>query len=276
MTSTPPETSAPARPKDLLQQGDRSFKNGDYLRALERYGEALDRNPGTPLSLLVKAALLSRLDKTEEAILFCDKHLDLFPRDAEGWKLKSRLAAAGGRNQEALAAIERALQLNPNDVELLLFKGYLLADIFQEYGKAIQCYDAALRIQPRNPAIWSKKGRALHNLDQFKKAISCFNKALRRDGKNAETWKDKGDVLNCLALGGKALACYKKAIRLEPRRAAFWHIAALTHDDLGQSKKSLYCFQQVIEFGTPEDLDLVNEAKMALSGEDHQSNLSPE
>jgi tetratricopeptide (TPR) repeat protein len=267
MTSLPPETSAPAETENPLPPADRLFKNGNYPAALERYVEILTGNPEVPISLLVKGALLVRLNQPQAAILYCDKHLELFPRDAEGWKFKSRLAAAGGMNREALTAIERALQLRPDDVELLLFQGYLLADIFQEYDRAIQCYDAALLLQPRNPAIWSKKGRALHNLDQFKKAIACYNKALRLDGKTAETWKDKGDSLNCLALGGKALACYRKAIRLEPERAAFWHIAALTHDDLGQSRKSLHCFQKVIEFGTPEDLELVNEAKIALNPE---------
>ncbi len=268
MTSSASQTSAGAGPGDLLREADRLFKNGNYPAALERYAAILARNPDSPVSLLVKGALLARLKKPREAILYCDRHLEFFPRDAEGWKLKSRLAGGEGMHREALTAIERALQLAPDDVDLLLFKGYLLADIFQEYERAIQCYDAALLLQPRDPAIWNRKGRALHNLDRFKKAIACFNRALRLDGKNAETWKDKGDSLNCLALGGKALACYRKAIRLEPGRAAFWHIAALTHDDLGQSRKSRHCFQQVIECGTPEDRDLVSEARIALDTAD--------
>lgn len=267
ISAPPPETSAAARSADLVDRGNLLFKNGDCPAALSCYEEALALNPEASLSLLVKAALLTRLNRPRAAILYCDKHLELFPRDAEGWKMKSRLSASGGKNQDALASIERALQLSPDDVELLLFKGYLLADIFQEYKKALQCYDAALLTQPRNPAIWSKKGRALHNLDQFKKAISCYNKALRLDRENAETWKDKGDSLNCLALGGKALACYRKAIRFQPDRAAFWHIAALTYDDLGQSRKSRFCYQRVIEYGTPKDLELVNEARIALNTE---------
>ncbi len=266
MTSPRPEIPA----ADLVDRGDRLFKDGQYEAALESYEKALDLHPETPLSLLVKGALLARLKQPRAADLYCEKHLELFPRDAEGWKLKSRLAAADGKNREALTAVERARQLNPDDVELLLFQGYLLADIFQEYERALQCYEAALRLRPRDAAIWAKKGRALHNLDRFKKALSCYNKSLRRDGKNAEVWKDRGDSLNCLALGGKALACYRKAIRLQPQRADFWHIAALTHDDLGQTRRSRFCYRKVIEHGTPEDLELVNEAKIALAGPEEE------
>jgi len=262
-----PDTSASPRPDEPLREADRLFRNGDYPGALEAYGAVLVRRPEAPVSLLVKSALLARLKKPREAMLYCDRHLEFFPRDAEGWKLKSRLSAAGGRSRQALTATERALQLAPDDVELLLFKGYLLADVFQEHERAIQCYDAALLRRPRDPVIWSRKGRALHNLDRFKKAISCYNKSLRSDRASAETWKDKGDSLNCLALGAKALACYRRALRLEPERADFWHIAALTYDDLGQTRKSRYCYEKVIEHGTPEDLELVNEAKIALDAE---------
>ncbi len=268
MTSPPAEKTAADSASGLIGRGDRLFKNGDHRGAVRAYGEALELDPEAPLSLLVKAALLSRLDQPEAASLYCDRHLELFPRDGEGWKLQGRLSVAAGATREALTAIERALQLQPDDDELLLFKGYLLADVFGEYAKAIECYDRALLNRPRDPAIWIRKGRALHNLDRFRPAIACYNRALRRDRKNPETWKDKGDSYNCLALEKKALACYRRAIRLRPRRADFWHIAALTYDDLGQAEKSRHCYRKVVETGTPEDLEIVNEARIALEDED--------
>ncbi len=264
MNSSITENSFATRADKLINQGDRFFKNSDYPAALQSYRQALDLHPESSFSILARAALLARIRQPQPAALYCEKHLELFPQDPEGWKLKSQLAIAEGRSQESLMAIERARQLAPDDVEMLLFQGYLLADIFQEYQKALTFYDAALQLQPRNPTIWRKKGRALHNLDQFKKAISCYNKSLRLERGNPETWKDKGDCLNCLALSRKALACYKKAIRLQPDRADFYHIAALTYDELGEREKSQFCYRKVIEHGTPEDLEMVNEARIAL------------
>ncbi len=269
MTSPLPETSdPPGGPEELVDRGDRFFKEGDLAAALASYERALTLNPEAPVSLLVKAALLARQKDTERAFLYCEKHLEFFPRDVEGWKLMSRLGAAGARNRDAFTSIERALQLCPDDVELLLFKAYLLADIFQEHEKAIRCYDAALLLQPRDAAIWRRKGRALHNLDRFPKAIACFNRSLRLDRREAGTWKDKGDAYNCLALEKKALHCYRKAIALEPRKAAYWQIAALTYDDLGRRKKSRACYRKVLEFATEEDLDLTSQARLALEGEE--------
>lgn len=267
MTSPPPETTPDRKSEELARRGDRFFKAGAYPSALGCYEEALALDPEYPLSLLVKAALLSRLGQPEAALQFCEKHLEFRPRDAEGWKLKSRLCAGGERKGEALEAIRRARQLQPEDVELLLFQGYLLADIFGEPGQAIECYDAALVLRPRDPAIWRQKGRALHNLDAFRKAIACFNRSLRLNRREAGTWKDKGDAYNCLALEGKALACYKKAIRLDPGKAAYWHIAALTYDDLGREKNSLACYRKVLECAGEEDGELANQARLALAEE---------
>ncbi len=268
MTSPPAEKTAADPVSDLAGRGDRLFKSGDHRAALRAYEAALDLNPEAPVSLLAKAALLSRLDRPETAGLYCDRHLELFPRDGEGWKLKGRIEVARREHRKALTAIERALQLLPDDVDLLLFKGYLLADLFGEFERALECYDRALLNRPGDPAIWIRKGRALHNLDQFRPAIACYNRALRLDRENAEAWKDKGDSYNCLALEKKALACYRRAIRLRPRRAAFWHIAALTYDDLGQAGKSRHCYRKVVETGNPEDLEIVNEARIALEDGD--------
>ncbi|MEA1927515.1 MAG: tetratricopeptide repeat protein, partial [Candidatus Auribacterota bacterium] len=208
---------------------------------------------------------LSRKGGKEEAILYYDEHLLIHPQDAEVWKLKAEKCIAADLAKEAFICCERAIQLNPHDITVLLYKGYLLADFFHNYEEANECYDIALTITSRDSKIWHLKGLALHNLDLFKKAIACYNKSLRINRKNALTWKDKGDSLNCLALEKKALVCYKKSLKLEPENPYFWYIAALTYDEVGKEAESIQAYKEVIRLAVPNNADLANQARMALN-----------
>ena len=240
------------------------FESGRHEEAIKLFTQAVDKDPTIDFYWLEKGAILSGLGRHKIAISCYDLHLNIHPRDTEAWKLKAENCMVAGLVNEALTCCDRALQLNSADISVLLYKGYLLADSFQEYKKAIECYGAALAVSPNDPKIWRLQGAAYHNLDQFKKAINCYNKTLRINRKIGQAWKDKGDSLNCLALEKKALLCYKKAIKLEPGNASFWYITALTHEDLGKNKDAIHAYQQVMKFAIPQDVDLANQAQIAL------------
>lgn len=252
-------------PSDPIAAGDRLFDEGNYRAAREKYIEAIESDPGASPPLLKKSAELDRKGKHSEAVGFCAAHLDYHPLDAEAWKFKASQCLALDLPREAEVCCRRALQINPEDIDNLIFIAYLEADKFQQYDRAIECYDRALKIRPRDPGTLRLKGVALHNLQKFREALSCYKKSLKEDANDPRTWKDKGDSYNCLALSRKAISCYKKAVDLSPRDPALWHILALTLDEMDQRQEALEAYRQVIHLAGPDDRELVNHARLSIS-----------
>jgi tetratricopeptide (TPR) repeat protein len=65
----------------------------------------------------------------------------------------------------------------------------------KEYNEAIECYDKALEIDPKDADTLNNKGNALDNLGKHKEAIECYDKALEIDPKHAIVLNNKGNAL---------------------------------------------------------------------------------
>jgi tetratricopeptide (TPR) repeat protein len=61
--------------------------------------------------------------------------------------------------------------------------------------EALQCFDKALEIDPKNVIVWTNKGLALGLLGRDREAIQCFDKALEIDPKNAFAQRVKRKIM---------------------------------------------------------------------------------
>lgn len=119
------------RPGDVEALTDAAIlleaSGGAPQAALARYDEALRLAPGHFRARLNRAALMAVLGRLEEAL---QDNLQLTKRYAGSWAAFYNLADVLlrlDRYAEALAAVERALQLAPGDVNSLMLRGLALA-----------------------------------------------------------------------------------------------------------------------------------------------------
>ena len=82
-----------------------------------------------------------------------------------------------GRYEEALEAFDKALEVNPEFVEVLSAKGGLLMELGR-YEEAMSVYDKATQVEPENAMLLNKKGEVLIELEMYEEAITAFDKAL--------------------------------------------------------------------------------------------------
>ena len=80
------------------------------------------------------------------------------------------------RYEEAIAAFDQALHLNPNDANAYCNKGYALAEL-KRYEEAIAAYDQALRLNPNYAAAYNNKGYALNRLGMKREAQQVYERA---------------------------------------------------------------------------------------------------
>ena len=64
--------------------------------------------------------------------------------------------------------------------------------------ESLVCYDKALEIDPNNVNAWNNKGDALFDLGRYEESLVCYDKALEIDPNNVDVWGSKGDALGRL------------------------------------------------------------------------------
>jgi tetratricopeptide (TPR) repeat protein len=82
------------------------------------------------------------------------------------------------RAQEALAAFDEAIALDPNNAETLVKRGTALEKL-RKYPEAIQCYDRAIQADSSMTIAHLYKGGLLNRLERFGEALECYEEALR-------------------------------------------------------------------------------------------------
>ncbi|MFH0726090.1 MAG: tetratricopeptide repeat protein [Pseudomonadota bacterium] len=186
------------------------------------------------------------------------------------WIIYAQSLLLSGKNQEALLAAKRAVELSPHSIGALITKSYAHQALFQ-LKAALDSARQAVRIAPENETarvtaarLWfalddtnaaraeiaglSEKGSAsLQNLLGFisfaeqdtKAAVACFEAALAFDPGMAESYL--GLALARMRLGEKpaAVAAIAAAMVLEPRRSLFLSYWGKMLHELGRPEKAL-------------------------------------
>ncbi len=115
----------------------------EYARAHMMLGATLD----------LKGDFLSTPELSERALVSLDRALALGPDSAEVWRYRGGAFTTLGRDQEALAAFELALSLNPMDASAQSGIGRVHFILRGDFAGAVVAYERALAVNPR--AGWS-------------------------------------------------------------------------------------------------------------------------
>jgi tetratricopeptide (TPR) repeat protein len=102
-------------------------------------------------------------------------------------------------------------------VSLLVGKSQTLLKMNNPDG-ALAALDEALVIDPDNADACIKKGTVLENLDRLDEAIRCYDKAIALDRSTTMAYLYKGALYNRMQRYNESLACYEQALRANDRR----------------------------------------------------------
>ena len=93
----------------------------------------------------------------------------------------------------------------------------------QNYSQALQAYEEALQLDPRNFYAWNGKGTALYNQGNYRRALEAYQKALDIHTDNAVVWVSAGIVLNSMHRYQQALVHFERALALDAEYVAAWN-----------------------------------------------------
>jgi superkiller protein 3 len=145
-------------------------------------------------------------------------------RSARGFILLGRVEEKKGDHQKALMYFEKALRLEPNNVQLRLNLAQSLIKNGQRERAVKMCQalldDQTITADPAKAGILSRIGLIFMEGNRLEQALKVLLDSVAMDDSNADTWNNLGVVYYRRKDYPKALEAYEHAVRLNPEFAS--------------------------------------------------------
>ncbi len=209
----------------------------------------MPKNCSEALSKLMNHTLLKRND---EALAAYDKALSLKPDLAEAWLGRGNVFMDRKRHDDAFAAYDKALSLKPNLEGAWLGRGDVLWNQ-KRYDDAFAAYDKALSLKPDLAEAWLGQGNALYRLRRLDEALAAYDKAIAQRPGLAEAGLGRANVFYNSKRHDEALAAYDKAIAQRPDLAEAWHKRGIIKVIRGDEKEGQKDCEQAVLLGASKE-----------------------
>jgi tetratricopeptide (TPR) repeat protein len=221
---------------------------GRYEEALASYDRALELKPDYQNAWQNRSEALSKLRRHEAAL---ESYLRAYPieqTDKNAWNDTANVLLLT-RLEEALICCERALELDP-DFDLAWNSRGLALRNLGRYEEAVEAYQQAVIINSNYQQAWFNLGYALSSLYQYQESFEAYEKALQLNSDDTVSWNNQGDVLVKLGRPLEALDHISKALELNPNYGLAWNNKGTTLRDLGRYEEAVEAYQRAIEINS--------------------------
>ncbi len=157
--------------------------------------------------------------------------LEKYPDFGFVWKVLGASLKAQGKN--ALPALQKAIELLPDDAEAHSNLGLALADLGQ-FENAVLNYRLALGIDPNLAAAHFNLGNVLKSLGQLDDAAASYRKAVQIKPDFVDAHNNLGNILKDLGQLDDAADSYRKVLEIKPDLAEVHCILGNVLIELGQ------------------------------------------
>lgn len=155
--------------------------------------------------------------------------VEQYPNSGPSWNLLGISLQAQGK--EALSAIQKAVELLPDDAVVHGNLGNVLRDL-GKLDDAMTSYRRALEINPNLAGVHSNLGNVLRDLGQTDDAVAYYRRALEISPDFAEAYNNLGAALQAQGKPDEAVESLRQALKINPDYAE-------AHSNLSVSLKAL-------------------------------------
>lgn len=206
--------------RHLLVAKDSSARTENLFKVL------IEQHPNEPQIRMLFSDYLAAKDDMKGAAEQMDYAVNLDPTDAQAWNRLLVLNIISENYKAAIAAGDRAIELNPNDIELY---GYIAPAYYniKQYDKAIEVYKKALAAvdstdTEHRSMFLGGMGDAKFSMGDTIGAFALYDQAIEIDPNNVSILNNYAYFLTlCNRDLDKAERMSAKTVQAEPQNATF-------------------------------------------------------
>lgn len=161
--------------REVFEEGNALFEQGDYEAAIAKWEEFLEANP-TLVQVYFNVGNAHReLGNVEEARDAYEKVLEQNPADTRANYALGEMLVNDGQTEEAMPYFEKALEGNPDDAAVY----YNVAELYFAQAaveQAVTYYEQAVEVDPQYLSAWKQLGFARVRTGNNEGAIEAFQK----------------------------------------------------------------------------------------------------
>ena len=174
----------------------------------------------------------------EKAAASYDKALEQEPNSVDLWNNKGKVLGMMGRFDDAISCFDKSIAINTSNPESSNLKAIALSRGLNRNREAIAIFDQILQTNPSYFDAWIGKGMALANEGSLSGSLECFEKATEIRPQDPTAWNNKGVVLRQMERYQDALICFNKALSIDSSYEVARQNRESTLQDLDQTPQS--------------------------------------
>ena len=203
-----------------------------------------------PKSLFLQLSLVRAYDttgKTNDALVACDTILQQYPGYVNALLMKSDLLLKKNDSAGAIDALEKAYVSMPSSPGIVNKLAYQYAET--KNNKAIRLADSLIRIDSQRlfAGPYYIKGMYYSNINERAKAIESFDAAIKIDHRYLNAYIEKGKILLDQKKSNEALKTFELANTVTPSFPDAWYWMGRCQELMGNKAEAKQNYEKAFE-----------------------------
>ena len=233
--------------------------------------ESTDESVDNIQELFNLAIAAQQNQRLSQAIELCEAILSKF-NYPNAWYLLGVIKRQQNKIDEAIAAFENLLQIQPKNVAVLSNLGVLCVQ-HQQPQKAIRYFTQAIEINPNYVQAYGNLGQLYQDIDRSAKAIDYLQKAIELDPNCVTAHYNLGNVYRRLEELPRAILSYQQAIELQPNHSKACNNLGNIYLKLGEIDLAYQCYQKPTSLNIKDNITREDNLLLAMH---YSSMFSPQ
>jgi tetratricopeptide (TPR) repeat protein len=182
---------------------------------------------------------------------------------AELWKVVGGIRASGDHHEDAIKAFDRAIELEPEDIDAYLDKAFSLEKL-KRYEECGELLNKTIELFPGNAKAWNRRGKFMQRRGRHEEALRDLSQAIQLESDYVTALGLRGSIYLSMRRYEEALEDFSRTIDLWPDAPLPFSSRAVTYRQMGRYEEALSDFKRALE------LEPENARVLAFRGETYR------